>query len=388
MNRSAENKDSLIGSGRHLGAKWLVLLACVILMQATSVRAFIIKPTYDASVTSLPNAVLVEAAFGVAMDMFTNQFTNAITVNITVYWGITGPFTNGIDLGASQGQLVGSIVPLFAYPQLTNALRALRSSAADSNAVASLPASDPSGGGPWYVPRAEAKMFNFFIGNVLSPNDTNNDGAVGFASDVSYTFDPANRAVPGKYDFIGVAEHEISEVLGRSTLDLLGEYEPYDLFRFTNSGARNFDTFATNVYFSIDNGVTRLKPFYPDVYTGDIQDWASSTPEDSFDAYVSAGHVLVISTADITALDILGYNSPPIPSPRLTAVTLTNGTVRFSFTNTPGLSYTVLTTTNAALPISDWTVLGVPAEGPIGHFQFTDMQSATNGQRFYRVSSP
>jgi hypothetical protein len=26
----------------------------------------------------------------------------------------------------------------------------------------------------------------------------------------SFTFDPNNRAVPGKYDFIGIAEHEIS----------------------------------------------------------------------------------------------------------------------------------------------------------------------------------
>ena len=384
MNRLAENKISFV-------AKCTVLLLLIVLLPALPARAFVIKPTYDSSVTNLTNAAQVEAAFGVAMDMFTNQFTNAITVNITVYWGDTGPFTGGIDLGASQAEAVGSIIPPFGYPQLTNALRALRSSAADTNSVASLPASDPTPPGTqWFVPRAEAKMFSFFTANGLSPNDTNTDGEVGFASDENYTFDPTNRAVPGEYDFIGVAEHEISEVLGRSTygLNVSTNYMPYDLFRFTNNGARSFDFYATNAYFSVNNGATALKNFNPYYTGGDIQDWTMNTPEDSFDAFVSAGHQLVISEADITALDILGYNSPKIPSPRLTGLTMTNGAVWFSFTNAPGLSYTVLTATNVALSMTNWSVLGEPVEGPAGHFQFTDPQGATNGQHFYRVSSP
>jgi hypothetical protein len=237
-------------------------------------------------------------------------------------------------------------------------------------------------------------MFSFFVTNFpassFSPNDTNNDGSIGFADDVSYTFDPTNRAVAGEFDFIGVAEHEISEVLGRATygLDVSTNYMPYDLFRFTNSGARNFDAYATNAYFSVNNGATALKNFNPYYNGGDIQDWTMSTPEDSFDAFVMAGHQLVISEADMTALDILGYNSPKIPSPHLTGLTLTNGAVWFSFTNTPGVSYTVLTATNVALSAANWGILGEPVEGPAGHFQFTDPQGATNGQRFYRVSSP
>ena len=369
-----------------------VLLALVILVLALPVQAFIINPTYDSSVTSLANAAQVEAAFGVAVDMLTNQFTNAITVNIGVYWGNTGPFSgDDIDLGESQTESFGS-PGFFLYPQLTNALHALRNSAADSNSVTSLPASDPIGGQhSWFVPRAEAKMFSFFTTNFpsnISPNDTNIDGEIGFAATNSYTFDPTNRASAGKYDFIGVAEHEISEVLGRATygLNVGTNYLPYDLFRFTN-GARSFNPNDSNVYLSVDNGATVQKYFNPN-NGGDIQDWASSMPEDSFDAFVMAGHQLVISEADITALDILGYNSPKIPSPHLTGMTLTNGAVWFSFTNTPGVSYTVLTTTNVALSVSNWTVLGEPVEGPAGHFQFTDPQAATNQARFYRLSSP
>ena len=50
--------------------------------------------------------------------------------------------------------------------------------------------------------------------------------------------------MPGKFDFIGVAEHEISEVLGRGyglNLGGPGGNLPFDLFRFTNSGAQAFN---------------------------------------------------------------------------------------------------------------------------------------------------
>jgi hypothetical protein len=53
-----------------------------------------------------------------------------------------------------------------------------------------------------------------------------------------------------------------------------------------------------------------------------------------------------------------------------------------------GLGFTVLATTNLALPLSNWTVLGAPVEGPSGQYQFTDTQATNTAIRFYRVSSP
>jgi hypothetical protein len=61
---------------------------------------------------------------------------------------------------------------------------------------------------------------------------------------------------------------------------------------------------------------------------------------------------------------------------------------QLKFTNLSGLSFTVLGTTNLALPLSSWTVLGAPSEAPLGQYQFTDPQARTNAIRFYRVSSP
>jgi hypothetical protein len=68
-------------------------------------------------------------------------------------------------------------------------------------------------------------------------------------------------------------------------------------------------------------------------------------------------------------------------------VKLSSGACQFSFTNTPGLGFTVLATTNVALPLSSWMVLGSATEILPGQFQFTDLQ-ATNTCRFYRVRSP
>ena len=64
------------------------------------------------------------------------------------------------------------------------------------------------------------------------------------------------------------------------------------------------------------------------------------------------------------------------------------GPFQFAFTNTPGASFTVFTTTNLALAFSNWTVLGVPLEIAPGQFQFADPQATNHPQGFYRVTSP
>ena len=65
-----------------------------------------------------------------------------------------------------------------------------------------------------------------------------------------------------------------------------------------------------------------------------------------------------------------------------------NGGFQFSFTNTPGASFTVLTTTNLSLPLSNWTILGVATESPPGQFSFTDPPGTNTVPHFYRVRSP
>jgi hypothetical protein len=162
-------------------------------------------------------------------------------------------------------------------------------------------------------------------------------------------------------------------------------YRP--LFRFTGNGTRNFDPFGTSVYFSVDDGATVLKYFYPDITTGDAQDWASGATPDSYDAYLYDGLQGDLTTNDLMALDVLGYNSPGVKAAHVTGTALTKSSFQISFTNLAATSYAILATTNLTLPTTSWTVLGTAIENPVGQYAFTDPY-ATNRLRFYRVRSP
>ena len=58
------------------------------------------------------------------------------------------------------------------------------------------------------------------------------------------------------------------------------------------------------------------------------------------------------------------------------------------FSNDQGASFTVLSSTNLALPLTDWTVLGTPTNNGSGLFQFTAPSSPSEPERYYRVRSP
>lgn len=77
----------------------------------------------------------------------------------------------------------------------------------------------------------------------------------------------------------------------------------------------------------------------------------------------------------------------PVP-PQLNSVTMSNGQFGFAFTNIPGLTFTVLATTNVALPLSNWTVLGPTTESPAGQFTFTHTNAPAFPQRYYRLRWP
>jgi hypothetical protein len=373
---------------KTMGSSFLAILLCLMIqmtlgIQPLSAQPFTINLIYESSVTSLTNAAQVENAIGVAAQTFQGLYTNPITVNITVNWG---------DSSFGSSSLVLDGYP--SYAEVTNALRAAATTAADSNAVASLPASDPIAPYLWFIPRAEAKALTSLNSYFdLNPNDTNVDGGIYFASNITWTFDPTNRAVSKAYDLIGVAEHEISEVLGRC-FDLndnpAGTYVPYDLFRFTNNGARSFDVHGSNVYFSVDDGLTPLKYFNAVTngpVTTDVQDWALIGATDSFEYEIAIGKKAILSSADLIALDIIGYDLNFQP-PSLAGVRLTNGTFKISFTNVTGLGFAVLASTNLSSASNNWVNLGTPTENVVGQYQFIDTQTTTNKTRFYRVVLP
>jgi hypothetical protein len=80
-----------------------------------------------------------------------------------------------------------------------------------------------------------------------------------------------------------------------------------------------------------------------------------------------------------------------VPVPTTATLTgpqkLTNG-FRFVFTNSVGALFGMLTTTNLALPLSQWKAIGGVVEISPGQFQFTDPQATNGGRRFYRAFVP
>ncbi len=115
----------------------------------------------------------------------------------------------------------------------------------------------------------------------------------------------------------------------------------------------------------------------------------------SLDAPTNVGDYTVIGT--INDLNFLGSSTntfvilPAVSPIVLTGVAIQpNGEFQFGFTNTSGASFSVVTTTNAALSLSNWTFLGIATETPSGsgQFQFTDAQATNDPQRFYLIRSP
>jgi alpha-tubulin suppressor-like RCC1 family protein len=91
-----------------------------------------------------------------------------------------------------------------------------------------------------------------------------------------------------------------------------------------------------------------------------------------------------------TAWHCLAIAATP-PSPQIllaSAQNLTNGPFQFTFTSIAGVSFSVLGTTNPALPLNSWVLVGSAAEISSGQYQFTDLRKGKLPQQFYRVRWP
>jgi len=93
-------------------------------------------------------------------------------------------------------------------------------------------------------------------------------------------------------------------------------------------------------------------------------------------------------------INLLGQTIPVtqigvITPPTIVGAALSgNGAFQFAFSNSQGVSFTVLSTTNLSLPLTNWTVAGTPTNVAPGLFQFTAPVSTNESQLFYRVRSP
>lgn len=98
-------------------------------------------------------------------------------------------------------------------------------------------------------------------------------------------------------------------------------------------------------------------------------------------ARLSGAHV------DLGAVELQVASQPfPVGSP----MRLSDGSSSLAFTNVPGGSFTLFSSTNVTLPFNTWSNLGSVVELPVGsgHFQFTIPATNSQPRQFYRVRSP
>ena len=296
--RNSINGDCRIGTSRGFSIIILSLIALVSNMRLAHALTFHLS--YDNSVPAAPADFL--PAVNDAIQFYQTTFTDPITINLQVGWGTVN--NQNMSPGAFGQSLVNGQLGS-SFGAVKTALTNDAKSAADQTSVSHLPASDPTGGAPCLMAHAEAKALGLFPAN--SPAI---DGFVGFSTTASFTFDPNNRAVAGKFDFIGVAEHEISEIMGRYGMGQNsgqpGHYSPIDDFRYASPGTLDLAP-MNGAYFSIDDGITVINTFNGPG-GGDLSDWLGATI-DSYNTGPTIGVKNAVSAGDITVMDVIGYDA-------------------------------------------------------------------------------
>jgi hypothetical protein len=289
-----------------------VLLAGLSAPNRADATAFAV--TFDPSTAAAPPGFFT--ALTSALQVYQSLYVDPITINLHVGWGDIN------NAPMSPGFIGQSLTNQQAFPYATvrTALTNDAKTSDDAVAVASLPGSDPTPGRNFAMSNAEAKALGLLAGNAVGI-----DGWVGFNRNVVYTFDPNNRAVAGAYDFIGVAEHEITEVMGRYGFGQNGgggRDSPIDLFRYFSPGVRDLSpAFGGGAnYFSINGGVTSINTFNT-VCCGDLSDWAGQSL-DSYNAFLTLGQRLPTSAGDLVVMDVIGYDRAPAEVPEPATLTL------------------------------------------------------------------
>ncbi|MBX3484197.1 NF038122 family metalloprotease [Phenylobacterium sp.] len=294
-----------------------------------------------------------EQGFVIAAKYWESVLTNNAVVHINVGYSDLGPNVLG-----STGSSLLTFVPIADY---YDALAFTGTSALDALAVANLSPVSGSGSVNVLVPNysdagaqtgavtgesrvapdgleisstialtsANAKAFGVDFGPDFI------DAEIQFSSQFAFDFNPLNGIAAGRYDFIGVAIHEIGHALGfvssADDFDFIaaigydGPVDDFwwgyglDLFRYTSAGQLDWQA-DVPAYFSIDGGQTALMDGYFSTgsFTGDgnqASHWKEpnqATPCLNFrgimNPYICGGTGDAVTGLDLALFDAIGWN--------------------------------------------------------------------------------
>jgi len=284
----------------------LLAIFASMMVAGRTVSALTINLTFDPDATLTAAGVTdiagMKAACSFAAKQFTDRYTDPINVNIKV---VATPGTQ--DFGSSSS----SLDSVNSYNALRAAFAADSKTADDATTVGNggsvAAGPDPIATTHLYnVTRAQAKALG------LRTDDLQNDGTFTFGGGQKWTYDPNNRKVAGSFDFIGVAMHEYSEIMGRTSImgdpkfDPTPTYVAFDLFHYTGAGTRGLNT-GPGRSFSFNNGTNLLIAFNDGGNGGDAQDWAGPAA-DPFNAFGPPNEQDDLTPVDLQTMDVIGYD--------------------------------------------------------------------------------
>lgn len=281
-------------------------LAGAMAFSAFNANALTINATYLPGPNALTSGE--QAAFNYVISQYDTLFTNNATVNINLTTAATNSY-----LGQSNTSLLETGNTTTGYNLLAQPLLN-----ADSSLVLASAAKVTAQAGTYAnlaITSAEAKALN-----IVSAQGSGLDGTITFSS--SFNWD-TNTSTSGsiqsnQYDFIGVAEHELSEVLGRISGLTNAAITPLDMLRYSGTAPTGVNSFSTssslNYYLSLNGGISSLTALNAQA-GGDLGDFNGNNPNDPFNAFTSPGQFDRLNGTDTAVMQALGYSLAAVPLP-------------------------------------------------------------------------
>jgi hypothetical protein len=343
----------------------------------------VINVNYDTSITSLQTSdPTTYSEYTAAIATVVNYYQSLIKTPLTMTINFGYGEVNGQAISPSAAAMSITNYQLnFTYAQVYNAVKSLyaASTPVQAAALASLSATDPTGGGNFTLSQAQAAILGLYTGSVTA--------YVGISTWAN-TGQSWNWTQSGmtntQYDVIGALEHEVSENLGRVDFGGKGafgagasDYTLLDLFRYdvagnvqgaapgTATAGRDLSSSTTNYTYFSYNGATVTQQYAEPTFVAagdDIADWGTPVTGDSF-GFAALGTPGLVTLTDLQEMSVLGYT---LAGPAISG-TVGGQTVSTGKTISPFAAAKVTETDPSVSSLALAVVLSNPSNGSLSN---------------------